>query len=99
MLGKLMLFLLYEPVKASHGRWESADYGKVQNMVVVGKQQEITNHGSGGKSGKVQIMVVVGKCRNKRLLIMAVVGKRRLWESTEYGCDGKAQIMGKRRIW
>ena len=44
---------------------------------------------------------------------MAVVGKRRLWESTEYGSGGKvqkqeitnhgsggkAQIMGKHRIW
>ena len=35
-------------------------------------------------------------------LIMVVVGKHKLWESEEYGSDGKGQnmvVMGKCRLW
>ena len=67
-----------------------ADYGKAQNMVVMGKHRlwESTEYGCDGKArdyGKVQNMLEMGK--------------HRFWESAEYGSDGKVQIMGKCRIW
>ena len=65
--------------------WESADYGKAQNVAVMGKCRiwqwwESAEYGS---DGKAQNMVVMGKCR-----LWAGVGKCRIWAA-----------VGRHRIW